>query len=197
MTVPSIKGSALRSLVEDVKQQLERGTASPAELRILGDEERRLVDEGILDSGWYPLSSYEKLTRFMQRTEGKGDPDYVRRRGAAVAERLISLGVYQQVDFLGRTGKAESLDQAVATLRLVATMWNGFFNVGRWEVYRDDAANTYGLTVTDAQDLPDVACEAAHGLIARLSRETGSSADEVTMERPSPDVVRYTLRFVP
>jgi hypothetical protein len=196
MTAPSIKGVALRSLVEDAKHQVEAGTTSPGDLALLGEAERTMLDDGVLDSMWYPLTSYERLTKFVQRTLGRGDPNYVRNRGVALAERLIALGLYQQVDFVTRAGKAESMDQAVSTLRLVASMWGGFFNVGQWTVHRDDATGKYGLVVRDAAALPDLVCEALLGVIGRLAQETGASSD-VRMERPTRDVVQYTLQLDP
>jgi hypothetical protein len=196
MTVPSIKGLALRNLVEDAKQQVEAGIASPADLALLGEAEHALLNEGVLDSMWYPLTSYERLTRFVQRTLGRGDPDYVRKRGVAVAERLIALGLHQQVEFVTRAGKAQTMDEAVSHLRMAASMWGGFFNVGQWTVHRDDESGEYGMVVRDAADLPDLVCEAALGLVGRLAQETGTST-EVRMERPTRDTVRYTLQFDP
>lgn len=194
--MPSIKGSGIRSLVEDAKKELESGAASADDLALLGDAERRMIEDGVLDSAWYPLESYERLTKFMQRTAGGGDPEYVRKRGEALAERLIALGLYQQVDFLSRAGKAESLDQAVRHLKLVASMWKSFFNVGTWDVERDDEASEYLLVVRDAADLPDLVCQALQGVIGRLAQETGN-AREVRLERPSRDLVRFVLEFQP
>jgi hypothetical protein len=194
--VPCIKGSAFKSVVPDVKRLVDEARIPPDVLDSrLTTGDRALLEETIDDDAWYPLANYARMLEVLRDFDGEGASDYLRRRGAAVAERLIAAGVYSQLNYARRMPDAKTRDAAVQNLRLLAGLYGAMFNVGAWKVESDpDNPLEYGLTISDAADFPDVACEPVAGFVAKLSEYSASITRSVTVERPTPDEIRFRFR---
>src|SRR5262245_53084124 len=99
VAVPSIKGSAFLSVVEDLKGLVASGRIRRPELEIrLRASDLRILDDKVLPGLWYPLDTYRRLTEILLEIEGGGKPEYVVRRGARAAERLFAAGLYLQLE---------------------------------------------------------------------------------------------------
>jgi hypothetical protein len=189
---PCIKGIAIRSLLVDVGSALAQGRVTDAQVsRYLTDDDRALIRDSVLDSTWCPIASYRRMTELLREVDGSSNNEYVRKRGAAAAQRLISLGVHQQVTSLGSTGRTDNREQALHNLKLTATLWNSFFNFGEWTVF-EDAQNLerYGLQVRNAAAMPDVGWHAVQGFIERLSEESTHMPAELRKEVSPDGVIR-------
>jgi hypothetical protein len=195
LKIPSIKGIAFKSVVEDVARLADGGRIAKEELkRILTHEDLDFLEQPILDSKWYPLASYQRMMRLLRDTEGKGKNAYLRGRGARTAQRLLDSGIYQQLRYAGRMATAKTREDAVGHVKLIATLWNGMFNVGDWRVYLDkDRLNEFGIDIRDAEQIPDLALEAIAGFIDRIVRCNDVPTDDVTFKRLKPDVVRLKI----
>src|SRR5262249_52500920 len=95
---PSIKGSALSSVVEDLRALRDSGRISIARLeKTLQPADLALLDTQIQPALWYPIQSYARLTEVLLEVLGRGDPQYIADRGARAAQRLWESGLYVQL----------------------------------------------------------------------------------------------------
>ena len=113
-SIPSIKGSALSSVVEDVRALRDSGRISADRLEAsLEAADVALLETKIQPALWYPIASYARLTRAPARVAGRGDPQYVVDRGARAAQRLWESGLYVQLQH----GEEKARRRAAAAAR--------------------------------------------------------------------------------
>jgi hypothetical protein len=197
-TTPLVKGAAIKALIQDVRDCLEQGkiTRSTAKQK-LEPEDFQLLAEEILDTDWYSIHSYRRLSELLNACLGGGDPSYFKMRGAAVAERLIALGIYQQVSFMQRTGVAATLAIAYQNLKLTATLWNSFFNFGTWTTSHDPRTTIIAMTVSDSESMPPLGWDAIEGFIGRLIQEVDPAGVTMRVERRTRGTARFEFRIGP
>jgi hypothetical protein len=193
---PAIKGTAIRSLVQSTREALADGSIrGEVAAGILVPEDVELLDADLVDTGWYSIRSYERLSVLLRQTLGQGDDRYLHKRGAAVAERLIGLGVYQQVSFLQRIGASETLAIAHQNLKLTATMWNSFFNFGTWSTALNVPARQFSMHVVDSEPMPMVGWDAVEGFIWRLTQEVDGTSVTMKREHLGPGAVQFIFHL--
>jgi hypothetical protein len=189
-SVPSIKGSALSSAVEDVRALRDGGRISAERLETaLEADDLALLETKIQPALWYPIASYARLSRLLLEVVGGGDPQYIVDRGARAAQRLWESGLYVQLQHgaekaarARRTGGQMSARDA----RLITTLSGAIFNFTRWR-YRDEPDYAV-IEVSEAADWPDVSVWSARGFLeyvtSRLRRvETSVEAIRVARDR--------------
>lgn len=193
---PSIKGAVIKALVQDTRDGLADGriTRAAAEQQLTAEELQLLQDE-ILDTGWYPIDSYRRLSDLLDDQLGARDVRYIQKRGAAVAERLIRLGVYQQVSFLNRVGAAESMAVAYQNLKLTATLWNSFFNFGVWTTSQQPESRTFAMQVSQSEAMPEKGWDAVEGFIWRLTQEVDPEGVTLKRETTGPGSVQFVFHI--
>jgi hypothetical protein len=199
MAVPSIKGTAFQSVLEDVRGLVESGRLSRAQLELeLEAEDVRLLDEKVLPGLWYPLTTYGRLTELLMKHEGKGKSAYVVARGARAAERLFAAGLYQQLsrgDEIGAKKRAANEAWSQHEANLMTSLAGAIFNVSSWR-YITEGDGTSRIDVSDAAALPEVSRWAAQGFVEYTASRLSSTSMRVTSERPSPDRIVFTLKPV-
>jgi hypothetical protein len=96
MDVPSIKGPAFRSVVEDVKRLIDADRIDPAEVaKQLNEKDRGFLDAEVTALAWCPIATYGRMLELLASEEGGDDPAaYLRERGARAADVMLS-GVYE------------------------------------------------------------------------------------------------------
>jgi hypothetical protein len=198
MAVPSIKGSALQGVVEDLLRLREAGALDRDTLEAaLEAEDLELLEQKVLPGLWYPLTSYQRFTELLMQAEGDGRSAYVVARGARAAERLFAAGLYQQLsrgDEIGAEKQAANERWSSQEANLMASLAGAIFNVSRWRFVTVEAAETSRIEVTEAAALPEVSRWAAQGFIEYTASRLARASVEVTSERPSPDTIVFTLR---
>ena len=194
MSQPCIKGMTLAGVVEDVRRLCEEGRISEEKLAGLEAEELAWLDEKIQSALWYSIGGYTRLTELLLEVEGRGDPDYMIRRGAAAADRLFDSGVYAQLLHGERRREEELAGGREFTEhdgRLMTTLSGSIFNFGEWALRLD--GDEVVIEAADTAALPEVSRLAAQGLIARIvSRVRGA---EITVESTRPEPDRVVFRF--
>jgi hypothetical protein len=200
--VPSIKGTAFQSVVEDLQALVGAGRIARDELEArLPAEDLRLLEEKVLPGLWYPLASYRRLTEVLLQVEGGGRPEYVVRRGARAAERLFAAGLYLQLergDEIGREKRARGEGWTEREGNLVSSLAGAIFNVSRWRYVIDPGVTGASrIEVSEATALPEVSRWAAQGFVEYTSSRLSGVTTRVTSERPSPDRIVFTLRQSP
>jgi hypothetical protein len=193
---PAIKGGALKSLVLDARDGLQDGRISRvAANRALLPEDFQLLGEGIVDSEWYDVEVYRRLSMLVHEQLGGGDRSYFKKRGAAVAERLIGLGVYQQVEYLQRIEFAETLAVAHQNINLTATLWRSLFNFGGWTVSYGADRGTLSMLVADSMPMPALGWDAIEGFIQRLAQEYDAQNVTLIHKRRGDGTELFEFRF--
>lgn len=188
MQQPSIKGSVIASLVEDILRLRDTGRI-PEEALAAGLEPQDLevLEHKVLASTWFPIETYRRLTELLWRTEG-GDEDYLRARGAASAARLLEAGLYEQMR------RIQSPDPGVVTLadferavRPLIVMSQTILNFGRSELLADpDHERRLIIQISDAADYPEVLRFTSEGFYNACTRAAGRSYTWCS-SRPEPD----------
>jgi len=196
-TEPSIKGSALSSVVEDVLALRESGRVGADRLELrLEPADLALLDAKIQPALWYPIESYRRLTELLLEVEGRGDWQYVADRGARAAERLWEGGLYLQLQH-GEEKAAEARRYGgVLTdrdARLMTTLSGAIFNFTRWS-YRVDGADAL-IEATDAERLPEVSMHAARGFLEYVVGRLRRTETPIRATRPAPDRVQFRFRL--
>lgn len=202
MAVPSIKGTAFQSVVEDLCRLREAGRLREDALAArLEAADLRLLDVKVLPGLWYPLASYARLTELLMELEGGGRSSYVVARGARAAERLFAAGLYQQL------ARGDEMREKKATTKerwseqeanLMTSLAGAIFNVSRWRyVIEPGMAGTSRIEVTEAAALPEVSRWAAQGFVEYTTTRLSGVTTRVTSERPALDRILFRLRQVP
>jgi len=194
---PSIKGSALSSVVEDVRALRDSGriSADRLEMRLEADD-LALLEAKIQPALWYPIRCYARLTELLLEVAGRGDRQYIVDRGARAAQRLWESGLYVQLQHgEEKAAKARRIGGVMTErdARMITTLSGAIFNFTRWS-YRLEESNAL-IEVRDAADWPEVSVLAARGfleyVVSRLRR------DETTVEakRVARDHVQFRFRI--
>lgn len=199
MDGPAIKGSAFQSVVEDVQRLLQDGRLSREELEFrLEPADLPFLEDKVLPPFWYPIETYRRLSELLMELEGGGRPEYIVRRGARAAERLFTLGIYQQLrrgekiaEEMRSSGSAWSQQDGA----IMATLAGAIFNFTSWRFVADpEQRGAHRIEVSDAAALPEVARFAAQGFIEYVSTRLAKAHVRVTSERPSPERVVFQLK---
>ena len=197
---PCIKGTAISDLVEDTRKLVSEGKISQREIEVrLTAEDRALLEEPVVASQWYGIQSFRRLTELLREVEGEGRDDYVEERGRARGHKLIEGGLYQQLEYLGRSRVKSAIDAKARfeaygrDLKLLVTLSQSLLNFSTWKVAPDpEHADRYRIEVRDAADFPDVLGWASQGLIDAMAAVHGMSGIW-RWERVAPDFIVFRM----
>ena len=197
---PSIKGSALQAVIDDLKRLRDAGRVPVAKIAA---EDRALLDEAISPALWYPIESYGRLTALLLELDGGGRLDYLRARGAKTAARLIESGIYQQLERATGEGvldpskltPAEQRREFGRVIRLVTSLSGSIFNFGRWSVGDDpDHSDRFRITIEDARAMPEVAIHTIEGFINCIGEHSPHIVHlHWTGRRDTADTIVYVM----
>jgi hypothetical protein len=199
---PSIKGSVVATVVEDIRKLLESGKLSTEDVRKhLEPQDMALLDQDIMASGWYDIRSFTRMSELLLEVTGGGNAQYLRELGRQSARRLLEAGLYSQLEYLrrsevvGKRGQRDRFETFAKELRLLTTMARSIYNFSTWVVKIDpDHEHQYMLEVTDASAFSDVLCWRIDGFINEMAKESGQSKSDLwAWKRVSPDHVSFYM----
>jgi len=177
---PSIKGTVLIDLVEDVRKLLGSGDREAAAR--LTERDRSTIEQGIAQASWYSVHFYARLMELLRDHCGDGRNEYVVARGRARGRALMETGVYQQMEYVGRlqaqrAGTAEERMTAYGRdLRLLVTLSRSILNFTTWSVAIDpDFDDRHRIEVSDAEEFPDILGYSTEGFIDAMASVPGHS----------------------
>lgn len=192
---PSIKGSALASVVEDLCALRDSGRLPTARLETrLEASDLRILDSKVQAALWYPIESYRRLSELLLEVEGRGDPQYIIDRGARAAERLWEAGLYIQLQHGEERAEAARRNGGVMSerdARLITSLSGALFNFTRWSYRSEDSSAL--IEVREAAALPEISVLAARGFLEYVVGRLRRRDTPVHAERPEPD--RVVFRF--
>jgi hypothetical protein len=194
MADPSIKGSLVAPMVDDLRALLEAGRVSEADLEgCLGAETLRVFESKINPSDWLALTIYEDLAAALREFEGRGNLQYMHQRGCRAGQRLAEAGLYRQLTFFERRRtQTDSMDAYLSDLRLILSLQSVLISTGCWEARVDpDHADRAMVVVGEADALPDPLVQAIAGLFEGISERAHKSGCGWRAER----LDRSTLHF--
>jgi hypothetical protein len=203
MKEPAIKGTLFAAVVDDLNRLVESGRidAGAVESR-LAPREIALLEAKVNAAGWYDLATYHRMVALLCDAEGGGSDRYWQERGRKAARRMADAGIYQQLDYIGRTQSSGVTDRearfkALAKdLRLLLSVHAAMLNFGEWKTLVDpDQGDRYRVEISGISGIPDGIFLATAGMFNGLS-ELASSRDTRSwkFERLGPDlaVIRMT-----
>lgn len=197
-TTPSIKGSAISSVIEDVCRLRDAGEITPERLESsLERADLALLDAKVQAALWYPIDSYRRLSELLRDVEGRNHPRYVVERGRCAAERIWNAGLYVQLQHGEEKAAAARREGGFLSerdSRLITSLSGAIFNFTTWR-YRADGAHAL-IEVTEAEALPDVSVEAASGFLEYVVSRLRGSETNVVAQRPTPDRVEFRFELV-
>jgi hypothetical protein len=196
---PSIKGTVIGELVEDVCKLVDAGEISRLDLEAwLRPEDIEVLDQATVPSKWYDLELYRRLCELLRDVSGGGD-EYLRERGFTRGRKLMAAGFYHQMEYAGRSQVARAVDPQTRfeaygrDLKLFVTLSRSLMNFASWSVARDpDHEDRYRIEVRDAADFPDVLGWGCEGVIDAMASSHGL-AGLWRWERIAPDFVVFRM----
>ena len=200
MARPSIKGSSISSLIDDVAKLCSSGRLSKAQRdEYLTAEDCALLGEPVNPAGWYDIESYRRMAELLCEVEG-GGREMLRERGAAAARRLAESGIYQQIESVSRLREVRNLSASERFtaygrgLKLITTLSRSILNFSDWKVLPSPVhPDRHQIEVHDAQQIPEVLAYTIEGFINGLSELDESNRRQPNplwkLERISPDLL--------
>ncbi len=189
MTIPSIKGTAFQSVVDDVQRLLAAGRLSREELEAqLTGEDLEILDAKVNPTAWYPIDTYERAVDLLARKQAPlRTQEYLIERGALAAERLAELDIYSQLD-------ATAEHMGVRVGKMIVTLSRAIYNFTAFHFEPGTDGVSFSIRVEDAAAFPEAARFATQGFVEHVASRAAGYAIRVTSERPSHDVVVYRAR---
>lgn len=198
--VPSLKGSLLTELAEDLGKLIADGgiSRSLAERR-LTPRDRELLGAPIVISAWYDVRFYTRCAELLRDTVGAGRNQHLLERGFAKGRRLMEAGLYQQMEYVKRIGvqRASSPEGRCAAygrdLRLMVSLSRSLLNFTRWTVSADPKhADRHLIIVDEAEAYPETLAWGTQGLIESMASIHGHE-DLWRHRRTAPDRVEFYM----
>ena len=199
-TLPSIKGSVFAVLVEDIQKLVSGQRLKREELaRWLNAKDLGYLDAPIQPFEWYDIRSYGRMSLLLRDVEGGGSNEYLRKRGARNAKRLLEAGLYQQLEYTHRTLFAQESEKNARfeafgrDLGRLTTISSSILNFGRTRHKPDpDLKMRWIIEVTQAKEYPEPLVWASDGLTNEMARQH-NTPDLWTWERPEPDRIVWHM----
>lgn len=180
-----VKGTAIESVVEDVKRLVETGAISQNALEArLQAEDLRLLDSKVVPALWYPLGSYGRLMELLYEVEGRRSTEYLVERGRRAADRVRATGLYSQL-------KSDWSTWGDRVGTILATLGPAMYKDTQWRVQIEGAGSsgmTLRLELDCPAEFPDVCRWPTQGFIEALAHlYSGDGKIRVQSERVSPE----------
>lgn len=182
-----VKGTAVASVVEDLKRQIEAGRVRREELEVrLQAEDLELLEQKILPSSWYPLGSQGRLTQLLLEIEGKGSIEYLLERGRRAAERMREGGLYAQL-----TVDQERWGERIGAMMI--PLGPAIYRDTVWsiELSGRGAAMRFEITVEVQEDFPEVCRHQTQGFIEHASSYASGRPVRMSSSRLSPTRILF------
>jgi len=194
---PAIKGTLFAAVVDDLQKALTDGRVDSGTLLArLQPDELELLESQINAAAWYDIGTYHRMVGILCDAEGGGHDSYWHERGRKAARRMADAGIYQQLDYIGRTLTSglkdrEARFKALAKdLRLLLSVHSAMLNFGDWKTVVDpEHGDRYRVEISGVTGIPDGILMATAGMFNGLSEMARFDAKTTwEFERVSADV---------
>ena len=211
MQEPSVRGSILRGVVEDLLRQCDLGHVDPARIETeLEARDLAILQEKIADGAWYPATTYNRVLELLCRTVGGGGRIFYAQRGAANAQRLMDAGFYSELALVERLPQELAVFEADEEARFermaetfrsklahIVSLADTIYSMGRWSVVEDpDTARRLCIEVEEAADYTEPMRHAIEGFFNQCVRNVPGREPIMRLfraERLAPDHIRIRM----
>ena len=199
--VPSIKGSVFVHLVEDTNKLVAANRVKREELgRWLKPKDLEFLGgTSIQAHEWYDIRCYARFSELLRDVEGGGSNEYLRKRGARNAKRLLEAGLYQQLEYTHRATFTRESDKEARFLAFgrdlarLTTISASILNFGRTAHKPDpDRKMRWLIEVSQAREYPEALVWASDGFTNEMARQH-NSPDLWAWERPEPERIVWHM----
>ena len=193
---PSAKGTIVMGVVATLRKLRKGGQVTNEQLAArLSAAALELLEQKIEYSRWYPMPAFRELVEFEWDVAAKRDPGYARKSGAQSADRQSESGRYQQLDFAGRAGKAETSSALLLQAKLITTVTAAFYSFLQVSVAIDPTRpDRLEIVYANAAAFPEALRYATEGFMNQLNLRQGSKRCW-TSERVAPDRIVFTMEL--
>ena len=193
---PSAKGAIVMGAVASLRKLRRSGGLTDAQLAArLSRAALELLEQTIEIGLWYPMASFAELVEFEWEVAGKRSPDYARTSGAKTADRQFASGRYQQLEFVERTGRAESGSALLLQAKLITTITSAFYNFLQTRVsIGPTRPKRLEIVYANAAAFPEPLRYATEGFMNRINERQGSTR-RWTSGRLAPDRIVYRMEL--
>jgi hypothetical protein len=185
--VGGVKGTAIESVIADVRRLVETRRVSRQQLEVrLEAEDLALLEEKLLPSVWYSLGSYGRMTQLLYDVEGKNRLEYLYERGRKAAERIRGAGLYAQLT-ANRDRWGDSLGNMMVTLGPAIyrdTEWS-------YRLLASGAGLRFQIEISVPEAFPDVCRHTTQGFIEHAASHAAGTRVRMSSERVSPTRIVY------
>lgn len=191
---PSVKGSLVIGMVVTVRRHRDAGriTAEQLEARLSGPA-LELLDEKIHIGRWYPMQHFCELLDVEWELGVRRDPQAMRKQGAAAADHLFDSGIYQQLQYAERQGKAKSREDVFRQSKLITTITGTLYNFLQFEVRpAPDRPDQLEIIYANASLFPEPLRYTTEGFMNQINVRQGSPR-RWTSERLTADRIAFRL----
>lgn len=190
---PRVKGSLVLGAVVVARRHRKQGRIAAEQLEArLSAEALALLDEKIAVGSWYPAAAFCELLDLDWEIGGSRRPDYMRRQGAASADRLFDSGIYQQLQYAERAGRAPTRDALLHQSKLITTVTATLYDFIESEVRLDAQAGFLEIDYHNAAAFSEALRFTTEGFMNRINERQGS-ARRWTSERQGTDRIVFRL----
>ena len=138
---------------------------------------------------------FRELVEFEWDVVARRNPDHARSSGAKSADRQSESGRYQQLDFAGRAGKAETSGALLLQAKLITTITAAFYSFLQTSVVIDPARpNQLEIVYANAAAFPEALRYATEGFMSQLNLRQGSKR-RWTSARTAPDRIVFRMEL--
>jgi hypothetical protein len=193
---PSAKGILVVGAVVAVKRHRDQGRVRAGQLAArLGPAALELLDHKIDVARWYPMGPFCELLDLDWEVGGHRDPEHMRVQGARSADKLSERGIYQQLDYAERVGRAQTLDALMRQAKLITTITGTLYNFLRFEV-RPSAGRSDELEIVydDAGPFSEALRYTTEGFMNQINVRQGSTR-RWSSERERADRIVFRMRL--
>ena len=190
---PSVKGSLFVAGVVAIRRHRDSGRLSEEQIAArLGPVALEMIDQKIDISRWYPIDAFCEMLDLEWEIASGRNPVYMWHMGQDVAKRFFEGGIYQQLDYAKRVGRAESRQSLVRQSKLIVTVTNSLYNFLEIDVRVVD--DVLEIAYGNAERFPEALRYTTEGFMTEVNRWQGSSRPW-SSKRIAPDRVSFRMEL--
>ncbi len=187
---PSVKGTALLSVVEDYQRLLAVGVISEEDqAKYLTPEDLEILGGVVTPVGWYAVETFSRAMDLLARKEAGTDREgYFVQRGYRAAERLIG-GTYHRFDTEPGSWGPRVGETLMGLGRIV-------YNFATWH-FHELEPGVYEVEVREAGEFPDAALFTAQGFLNFFASHASGRPIEASSQRLEDGRIVYRFHDRP
>lgn len=190
--VPSAKGSVVVGVVASIRSSRRQGRVNEEQLSArLSARALAMLAEKIEPGLWYPMEAFGELVELEYELTGS-NPEHAREAGARSADRMFDAGLYQQLDYAERVGRAATRERLLGQAKLITTVTSALYSFLRTLVRFSSDGGALEIVYGNAAQFSEPLRYSTEGYMNRVNERQGSSR-RWTSERTGRDEIVFRM----